>query len=46
MADRRRINGPSGATAPPIYDEEIANISRQREPNGIRAVCESNRAKT
>ncbi|KAK0388730.1 hypothetical protein NLU13_4973 [Sarocladium strictum] len=38
MADRRRVNGPSGATVPPVYDEEVPSLSRHREPNGIRAV--------
>ncbi|KAF5022650.1 hypothetical protein F66182_5293 [Fusarium sp. NRRL 66182] len=38
MADRRRINGPGGATIPPIYEsDELASSSRSRAANGIRA---------
>lgn len=42
--DRRRVNGPSGGTAPPVY--AVAAISktataanRTREPNEIRKIC-------
>lgn len=41
MADRRRINGPGGATVPPVFEaDEIAVSSRTRAANGIRAQCE------
>lgn len=45
MADRRRINGPPGATAPPIYEDESnqetsgSKASRTRQPNTIRRMC-------
>ncbi|KAF4970864.1 hypothetical protein FZEAL_9957 [Fusarium zealandicum] len=41
MADRRRINGPGGATVPPIFEaDELSLPSRTRLPNNIRAQCE------
>jgi hypothetical protein len=40
MADRRRINGPGGATIPPVFEaDEVAVSNRTRAPNGIRAQC-------
>ncbi|KAI5457214.1 3' exoribonuclease family, domain 1-domain-containing protein [Mariannaea sp. PMI_226] len=38
MADRRRVNGPSGVTVPPIFegDDQIL-LGRSRPVNGIRA---------
>ncbi|KAH7327839.1 3' exoribonuclease family, domain 1-domain-containing protein [Stachybotrys elegans] len=37
MADRRRINGPAGATLPPLYDEdEFPAQHRLRAANGVR----------
>ncbi|KAK3353535.1 3' exoribonuclease family, domain 1-domain-containing protein [Lasiosphaeria hispida] len=42
MADRRRVNGPVGATIPPVFeDEEVQTqetqrVTRSRAPNGIR----------
>lgn len=45
MADRRRINGPPGATAPPIYEDESkqessgSKATRTRQPNTIRRMC-------
>ncbi|EJP67749.1 Exosome complex component MTR3 [Beauveria bassiana] len=39
MADRRRVNGPSGATVPPVYDDEdVVSTQRTRPANGIRAI--------
>ncbi|KAM3440361.1 hypothetical protein NHJ13734_003300 [Beauveria thailandica] len=39
MADRRRVNGPSGVTVPPVYDdEEVVSTQRTRPANGIRAI--------
>ncbi|KAF4996831.1 hypothetical protein FGRMN_4260 [Fusarium graminum] len=38
MADRRRINGPGGATVAPVFEpDEFIASSRTRAPNGIRA---------
>ena len=45
MADRRRINGPPGATAPPIYEDDSSQglsgpkAGRTRQPNTIRRMC-------
>jgi hypothetical protein len=40
MADRRRINGPGGATISPVFEaDEVAVSKRTRAPNGIRAQC-------
>ncbi|KAK4134186.1 hypothetical protein BT67DRAFT_403105 [Trichocladium antarcticum] len=41
MTDRRRINGPAGATIPPVYDDESrldlkTATGRSRPPNAIR----------
>ncbi|KAF9869219.1 3' exoribonuclease [Colletotrichum karsti] len=39
MADRRRINGPPGATLPPVYEVSGSKQSRRaRPPNGIRGL--------
>lgn len=47
MADRRRINGPSGSTTPPVYsayvtkgsDIESKRPSRTRGPASLRPMC-------
>jgi len=47
MNDRRRINGPIGGTAPPVYAKSIALNSdgdlnrpvRTRPPNVLRKMC-------
>jgi exosome complex component MTR3 len=50
MADRRRINGPIGATLPPIYLEDGATwvkkkgVERSRPSNSIRKICEFNKS--
>ncbi|KAL0933045.1 3' exoribonuclease [Colletotrichum truncatum] len=39
MADRRRINGPAGATMPPVYETSDAQSTRRARPaNGIRGL--------
>ncbi|KAI1336022.1 exoribonuclease [Xylariaceae sp. FL0016] len=39
MADRRRINGPVGTTAPPVYDTPRSRrIPKEREENAIRKI--------
>ncbi|WYZ46458.1 hypothetical protein EsH8_IX_000683 [Colletotrichum jinshuiense] len=39
MADRRRINGPPGATLPPVYETTIpVSIPRARPANGVRGL--------
>ncbi|KAK1974323.1 exoribonuclease [Colletotrichum cereale] len=39
MADRRRINGPPGATLPPVYDTASSTSTpRARPANGIRGL--------
>lgn len=47
MSDRRRINGPSGGTAPPVYASSLskANIApnrplRARRSDELRKICE------
>ncbi|KAG6042153.1 hypothetical protein E4U41_004957 [Claviceps citrina] len=39
MSDRRRVNGPAGATQPPIYQENAFNApNRSRDPGRTRPV--------
>lgn len=42
--DRRRINGPPGGTAPPVYavapnSKTPTTANRTRQPNEIRKIC-------
>ena len=42
--DRRRVNGPPGGTAPPIYalaleSKTATTANRTRQPNEIRRIC-------
>jgi exosome complex component MTR3 len=44
MTDRRRINGPAGATIPAVYEDEGSldlktAKGRSRPPNAIRKMC-------
>ncbi len=44
MTDRRRINGPAGATIPPYFDDEDLQElksakSRSRAPDASRKMC-------
>ena len=44
MTDRRRVNGPSGGTAPPVFTSSLKNKTispekRTRAPNEIRKIC-------
>ena len=46
MTDRRRINGPSGGTRPPVFASSIESTTttaerpqRQRQPNELRKIC-------
>lgn len=46
MADRRRINGPSCGTAPPLFmgggvsnTKAESSLARTRPPNVIRKIC-------
>ena len=44
MTDRRRVNGPFGGTAPPVFTASLSNETvsarkRTREPNEIRKIC-------
>ncbi len=46
MTDRRRINGPSGGTAPPVFASSLSSKSssrakRTREPDELRKICGS-----
>ena len=41
MADRRRVNGPSGSTLAPFFDEDSVPSTRVRAPNGIRPICKA-----
>ncbi|EFX04203.1 3 exoribonuclease family protein [Grosmannia clavigera kw1407] len=47
MTDRRRINGPVGATAPPVFargDQRKGKVSVRTRPNDIiRKICECRR---
>ncbi|KAL7629174.1 3'-5'-exoribonuclease [Parahypoxylon ruwenzoriense] len=39
MADRRRINGPVGPTAPPVYDcPQSRRVAKQLDDNAIRKI--------
>lgn len=41
MADRRRINGPVGTTAPPVYDTPHGKrIVARSGDNAVRKICE------
>ena len=42
--DRRRVNGPPGGTAPPVYavapnSKTATTANRTRQPNEIRKIC-------
>ena len=42
--DRRRVNGPPGGTAPPVYalartGKTAPTANRIRQPNEIRKIC-------
>ena len=42
--DRRRVNGPPGGTAPPVYavaatSKTATAANRTRQPNEIRKIC-------
>ena len=42
--DRRRVNGPPGGTAPPVYalaatGKTATAANRTRQPNEIRKIC-------
>ena len=44
--DRRRVNGPPGGTAPPVYavapnSKTATTANRTRQPNEIRKICKS-----
>ena len=44
MTDRRRVNGPSGGTAPPVFTAFLSNETasaekRTRAPNELRKIC-------
>ena len=44
MTDRRRVNGPSGGTAPPVFIPSLNNKTvsaekRTRAPNELRKIC-------
>ena len=44
MMDRRRVNGPSGGTAPPVFTSSLSNETaaaekRTREPKDVRKIC-------
>ena len=43
--DRRRVNGPPGGTAPPVYVSSLtgkiqSSPKRSRGPHEIRKICE------
>ena len=42
MADRRRINGPIGATAPPVYDSPPPRLAKEVSGDAIRKICKYN----
>ena len=42
--DRRRVNGPAGGTAPPVFalaltGKTATTANRTRQPNEIRKIC-------
>jgi hypothetical protein len=39
MADRRRINGPTSATAPPVFLEQALQVPSRRAPDELRKIC-------
>lgn len=40
MADRRRVNGPSGSTIPPFYEDDALETSdNEKRPSDMRAIC-------
>lgn len=40
MADRRRVNGPTGSTVPPIYDyPSVTQPAKGASDNVIRKIC-------
>ena len=44
MTDRRRVNAPSGGTAPPAFTSSLSNETASaekstREPKGLRKIC-------
>ena len=46
--DRRRVNGPAGGTAPPVYASTLTGktasaANRTRQPNEIRKICKYGR---
>ena len=42
MTDRRRLNGPAGGTAPPVFSSslQIDTPVRHRGPKDLRRICE------
>lgn len=40
MADRRRINGPTGTTLPPVFAEAPSQAPRKNAEDGSRKICE------